>query len=388
MDRLRVGVVGCGLIAQVMHLHYLRELADRYEIAALCDLSDEVRTACAAEYGVDRTFASWQQLLDEPLDAVLVLTSGSHAPIAMAAAGKGMHVLVEKPMCFSVAEGEAMIKAAEDAGVTLMVGYNKRYDPAYLRAVDQVRTLKDLRLLQITTLESPLEPYVQHYNLRRGGALPKDLAQSLGEDNAARIAAAVPDADALSRWAYHMVLLDSLVHELNAMRGALGEPERLEFADIRETGLTAVFKYGSTQAILAWVDLPEIARYSMEFAFYSPERRLTLSFPSPFLRSMPTLLISEEGVARSPHSSRTEEITSFRESFKEELIHFHDCITNRKQPITSGRDALHDIALCEAIVDVHRSHAPRERPSEPKPGSAGSAEQIQAAPSAAPQRHP
>ena len=39
-ERLRVGVIGCGLIAQVMHLHYLRELADRFEIAALCDLSE------------------------------------------------------------------------------------------------------------------------------------------------------------------------------------------------------------------------------------------------------------------------------------------------------------------------------------------------------------
>lgn len=369
MKRLRVGVIGCGLIAQVMHLHYLRELADRFEIAAVCDLSEGVRDACAREYGVSKAFGSWQELLEEPLDAVLVLTSGSHAPIAVAAAERGMHILVEKPMCFSVAEGEEMIRAADRAGVTLMVGYNKRYDPAYLRLVEEARTLKDLRLLRITTLESPLEPYVQHYNLRRGAALPQDLAQSLSEDNAARIAAAVPDADPLSRWAYHLVLLDSLVHEINAMRGVLGEPDRLDFADIRETGLTAIFKYGSAQCILAWVDLPEIARYSMEFAFYSPERRLVLSFPSPFLRSMPTLLISEDGEAKSPQSTRTEEITSFRESFKEELVHFHDCAVTGKPPVTSGRDALHDIALCAAVVEVHRARAARERPSETAPAA-------------------
>ena len=115
------------------------------------------------------------------------------------------------------------------------------------------------------------------YKLQRGGPPPADLAQSLKHDDEARINAAVPDADPLSRWAYRMVLLDSLVHELNAMRGVMGEPDRLEFADIRETGLTAIFKYGATQCILAWVDLPSIARYSMEFAFHSPTRRLTLS---------------------------------------------------------------------------------------------------------------
>src|SRR6266566_7786347 len=224
--RLRVGVIGCGLIAQVMHLHYLRELSDRFEIAAVCDVSEEVRSACAREYAVPEQFSSWQELLTRRLDAVLVLTSGSHAPIAIAAAKAGIHVLVEKPMCFSVAEGRAMIEAADAAGTVLMVGYNKRYDPAYVRLLEESRTLLDLRLIQITTLESPLEPYVEQYNLRRGAPLTTDLAQSLKADNAARISAAIPDADPLSSWAYQMVLLDSLVHELNAMRGVMGEPER------------------------------------------------------------------------------------------------------------------------------------------------------------------
>src|SRR5205823_6839740 len=97
--RLRVGIIGCGLIAQVMHLHYLRELSDRFEIAAVCDVSEEVRAACAREYGVREQYASWQELIARPLDAVLVLTSGSHAPIAIAAAKAGLHALVEKPMC-------------------------------------------------------------------------------------------------------------------------------------------------------------------------------------------------------------------------------------------------------------------------------------------------
>src|SRR5438105_15876792 len=200
--RLRVGVIGCGLIAQVMHLHYLRELSDRFEIAAVCDVSEEVRSACAREYAVPEQFSSWQELLTRRLDAVLVLTSGSHAPIAIAAAKAGIHALVEKPMCFSVAEGRAMIEAASAAGTVLMVGYNKRYDPAYARLVDEARTLADLRLVRITTLESPIAPYVQHYSLRRGAPLPKSLAKSLQDDDDARITAALGDVDALSRWAY------------------------------------------------------------------------------------------------------------------------------------------------------------------------------------------
>src|SRR5712691_4593122 len=133
-----------------MHLHYLRELADRFEIAAICDLSEPVRTAVGREYGVDRQLASWQDLVAEPLDAVLVLTSGSHAPAAIAAAELGRHVLVEKPMCFSIAEGKEMVDAAARAGVTMMVAYNKRYDPAYARLIEEARTMRDVRLLRIT----------------------------------------------------------------------------------------------------------------------------------------------------------------------------------------------------------------------------------------------
>ncbi len=362
--RLRVGVIGCGLIAQVMHLHYLRELADRFEIAAVCDVSEEARASCAHEFGEPTQFASWQELVKHPLDAVLVLTSGSHAPIAVAAAAAGLHVLVEKPMCFSVAEGQEMIGAADAAGTVLMVGYNKRYDPAYVRMLEEKRTLRDLRLLRITTLESPIAPYVEHYNLRRGGPLPKSLAQTLSEDDNARVDAAIPGADAISRWAYRNVLLDSLVHELNAMRGMMGEPDSLEFVDIRKTGLTAIFNYGAAQCVLVWVDLPGIARYQMEFAFYSPERRMTLSFPSPFLRSMPTMFIIEDGEANSPYSSRSEQVSSYRESFKEELVHFHECVTSGRMPVTSGLDSLHDIALCAALVDVHRSRTRMAHPSE------------------------
>jgi predicted dehydrogenase len=363
-ERLRIGVVGCGLIAQVMHLHYLRELADRFEIAALCDLSEDLCHAGADDYGVPRTFARWQDLLAAPLDVVLILTSGSHAPIATAAAEAGKHMLIEKPMCFSVAEGRAMIEAARRAGVTLMVGYNKRYDPAYLRLCEEIRGLSDLRLLRVTTLESPLQPYIAHYRLHKAASLAPELTAAFQADTQARITAAIGEAEPLARRAYHLVLLDSMVHEFNAIRGLLGEPDRLDFADIRETGLTAVLRFGPTECIIAWVDLPGIARYEMELAFYAPDRRLTLAFPSPFLRSMPTLLRVEDGEPPSPCAWRKEQIVSYAESFKEELIHFHDCVIGGRRPLTSGEGALCDIALCEAVVDAHLARGAREKPTD------------------------
>ena len=111
-NRTRVGVVGCGLIAQVMHLPYLSELSDRFAIAALCDLSEPVARSCAERYGVARVHTAWQDLLSDDLDAVMILTSGDHAPIAIEAAKAGLHVFSEKPMALSSAGGAQMVEAA------------------------------------------------------------------------------------------------------------------------------------------------------------------------------------------------------------------------------------------------------------------------------------
>ena len=105
-------------------------------------------------------FTDWREMLNEELDAVMILTSGSHAPIAIAAAEAGLHVFVEKPMCFSVDEGQAMVDATAKAGVKLMVGYPKRYDPAFARFRDEFGALAHPKLLRVTTCESPFHPYV------------------------------------------------------------------------------------------------------------------------------------------------------------------------------------------------------------------------------------
>ena len=64
---------------------------------------------------------------------MLVATSGDHAPIAIAAARAGRHVMVEKPLALCSRDGERVVQAASEAGVCVLVGTMKRYDPAYER---------------------------------------------------------------------------------------------------------------------------------------------------------------------------------------------------------------------------------------------------------------
>jgi predicted dehydrogenase len=363
--RLRVGLVGTGLIAQVMHLHYLAELGDRFEVTAVCDIVPGSARACAERYRIPAAFTDAGELLSQPLDAVMVLTSGSHAPIAVEAAQAGMHVFVEKPMCFSVGEGHAMVAAAEQAGVTLMVGYPKRYDPAFARLREEAGRLTGTRLLRVTTFESPLQPYVAHYPLLPRQPAPAGAAEQLRRDSDERIRSAIGPASPLERHVYELVLLDTLVHELNTVRGLLGEPDRLEYVSLAENCVTVMLRFGEMPAVIHWIDLPGIARYAMEFALYAPDRRLTLSFPSPFLRDEPAMLDIEGGEAGTARSWRTQEVVSYESGFKAELVAFHECAVTGAAPATSGRDGLADIALCEAIIECHRRGGPVDRPTSP-----------------------
>jgi len=361
--RLRIGVIGTGIIAKVMHLHYLDELAESFEVAAVCDIVPENAKACAEQYGIAATYADWSELIQQPLDAVLVLTSGSHAPIAVEAAKVGLHVLVEKPMCYSLAEGRAMVAAAEEAGVTLMVAYPKRYDPAYATFRTAVRELTAPRLLRVTTFESPFLPYIEHYALPKPAPAPADVQATLRAEMDASIRSAIGDATDFERQIYHMVLLDTLVHELNTVRGLLGEPDRLDYVDLREHSLTAMLRFGELPVAIHWLDLPGITRYGMEFAAYAPDRRVTLSFPSPFLRSEPATIVTEGGDPGAARTWRSEEIVSYSSGFKSELAAFHQCVVTGENPLTSGIDGLRDIALCQAIIESYRKGGPVDAPS-------------------------
>ena len=364
--RLRVGVIGAGLIAQVMHLHYLKELDDLFDLRALCDASREVTNACAARFGVDKTSTDWRQIIDQDdLDAVLVLTSGSHAPIAVAASESGKHVFVEKPMCFSVAEGHEMLEAAARANVILMVGYPKRYDPAYRRVRDEVRQLHDLRFVRLTTMESPFQHYVSHYPLAQANDIDPAQRARWRADAEQRVSAAIGDVGDLARHTYEAVLLDSMVHEFNLLRGILGEPTELKYVSIRNTTTNVIFDFGGVECAVAWVDLPGIARYEMEVSFFDPFERVRLAFPSPFLRSAPTVVDLETGQRDDVRSTIAREIISHEEPFKLELQEFHRAIVEGREPHTPGSDGIRDIALCQSVIASATRGTTVWHPSDP-----------------------
>jgi predicted dehydrogenase len=123
---LRVGVIGVGWAGQ-QHIKAYSELPG-VELAGIAGLEDAERAQLAAEHGVQHHVARWEDLLElDGLDAVSVaVPTFLHAPIAIAALERGLHVLSEKPIALNGTEAGAMVDAARAAGRVLDVAFNHR----------------------------------------------------------------------------------------------------------------------------------------------------------------------------------------------------------------------------------------------------------------------
>lgn len=140
MSKIRVAVIGCGSIAK--HRHIPEYAANpNVELAAFVDPVIERAEAYAEQYGA-KAFADYEAMLSEVKpDAVSVCTPNAlHAPVSVAAANAGAHVLVEKPMAVSETEAQAMIDAARSNGVYLMVGHNQRFMPPHVKAKEVLKS--------------------------------------------------------------------------------------------------------------------------------------------------------------------------------------------------------------------------------------------------------
>jgi predicted dehydrogenase len=127
--RLRVGVLGCGQIAQAAHFESCTK-ARNADLFAICDIADDLRERMAWTHKPEKSFSSYDAMLADPdLEAVIVATADAfHVPAAIRALEAGKHVLCEKPLGVTVEEAEKLREVAEASGLVLQVGHMKRFD--------------------------------------------------------------------------------------------------------------------------------------------------------------------------------------------------------------------------------------------------------------------
>jgi len=128
--RLRVGILGCGPIAQIAHFDAVRK-ARNADLHALCDLAPDLRERMALLHQPRRVHDSLEAMLADPeLEAVIIgVADQFHVTLAEQVLRAGKHVLVEKPLGVTIEECEGLRDTLRAAGVVFQVGNNRRFDP-------------------------------------------------------------------------------------------------------------------------------------------------------------------------------------------------------------------------------------------------------------------
>jgi predicted dehydrogenase len=127
---LRIGVLGCGPIAQFAHFDACRKACNA-ELYAICDLADDLREKMAAVHSPRAAYRNYDDMLADPqIEAVIIgVADQFHVPLCLKAIAAGKHVLVEKPLGVTIEECEELRGALQKTALTLQVGNNRRFDP-------------------------------------------------------------------------------------------------------------------------------------------------------------------------------------------------------------------------------------------------------------------
>jgi predicted dehydrogenase len=140
MERVGFGVIGAGLFGENHAVVYSR--LPGVELVAVCDQNEERAREVAERYGARAYYTDYEKVLADPeITAVSIATPDfAHAEIALAAAQVGKHILCEKPLATTVEEAQAIVDAAAEAGVKLMVDFHNRANPPFAAAREQVQS--------------------------------------------------------------------------------------------------------------------------------------------------------------------------------------------------------------------------------------------------------
>lgn len=357
---LRVGVAGLGAVAQAVHLPLLARLHERFRIAAVCDLSPSLRAAIGERYGVPAgaRFATVEALLDgAELDGLILLTSGSHGPAALAALDRGLPLLCEKPLAFTVAEADRL--AASPGADRLLLGYMKAFDPAVEEAArivsDPTSGLGALRAIEVAVLHPTSAAQLAFARL---APAPTDVdgavVAALRAESERLVRAAIgPAADDLGD-IYAGTLLSSVVHELSVIRAVAGDPMAIDWADAWAAAADApgsVLLAGrladGARVTIGWHFLPEYPAYREDVRFHHVGGSVELTFPAPYRLHAPTLLTVSSGYGET---RRRTIFDSIEEAFERELLAFHDLVAEGSRPRTGIADGRTDIVTCQRAI--------------------------------------
>lgn len=351
---LKVGLIGLGEVAQLMHLPLLADDA-RFAVAAIADVSPSLMDHVARRYGVPVQHRDAEALIADPdLDAVFILTPDHlHADLLEKAIRSGKHVFIEKPVCLTKAQLEPLLPLPRRDGQVVFVGYMRRFSRPFLELKKRLPALETIRHVRVRDIIREAPFFVAQ---TRNVFKPKDVSAELIAEGRARTLAmqrsvmgADCPPDALRAY---QVLTGLSSHSISAMRDLLGTPRGVRYA-AQHTGETviALFDYGHFTALYEAV-IDDVSRFDAGIEVLTQTQHFKMNYDTPYIRNLPTRL---EITTSTDTDTGTEVIGPvYEDPFRIELSAFYGAIAAGMPVRTTLEDSLEDLRLFAEIGQFFR----------------------------------
>jgi predicted dehydrogenase len=355
--KINVGIVGCGEVTQIMHWPSLQQLADLYEVVALCDISPLVLESLARQWNIGILTTDYRELVSRPeVEAVLIANPNAfHAEVALAAIAAGKHVLVEKPMCITRREAEEIVAAQNKNRVVVQVGYMRRYAQAFLDACEAVKEIEEIKFARVRDFVGSNSLIIQPTSrVVRDEHLPESLKKETELRDQTLIDEALGGKPTDSLRNAFRLMLGLSSHDVSAMRELLGMPKRVRFAAERGGGryLAATFDYG-TYVCQFETGVDQIPRFDAHLEVYSAKRVIRVQYDTPYVRNLPIRLF----ITESHDQQAVKEISrhpGWGDPFVAEWRAFHANVTEDRTPKSDPSDFLRDLDLFTEMARLMR----------------------------------
>ncbi|KAJ9640336.1 hypothetical protein H2201_006891 [Coniosporium apollinis] len=359
-NKLRVGILGAGEVAQVIHLPTLALLSHLYTIEAICDISRKNAEHCAQKFLIPLATSNHDDIINHPaIDLVFTLTSDEfHASLSIAALKAGKHVFVEKPLTLSIPSAKRIIAAEKDAGgPRVFVGYMRRYAASFVKAFKrEVESIPRILYARVRDFSGPNKFFVDQSGTFQ--VKNTDFPAGAGEERDRMLHTLFEEAfegkEITEEKRKYCRFLGSLgSHDISLMREVLGSPESVAGVSLNEPFYSAIFNFrnkgtGEPYAVTYESGIDAVPNFDAHLAVYGKDKRVEIRYDSPYVKGLPIKVKVEELNEHGEMTSK-EILTSYEDAYTAELQELYACLVDGKGIKTTAEDALEDIKIFDMM---------------------------------------
>lgn len=357
---LRVGIVGCGLATQSLHVPALQSLATSYRITVVTDASEAVAAKVAGRTGARAVIDAFALVEDPEVDVVVICTPDAfHLDHALAACeARRKAVLVEKPMTLNARMGRGLAEAAARTGVPVLVNYPHVYDYATQRVREVWGGAGKVTSGEFHCFLGSNDDYIADIiqMIRPPGPPEPWVAMTAQLDVATAATEVLGVGTDIAGVVGYGVVLGLTIHDIPVLRRFAGDPLTVAHArfragpnpvDLSGFGVDAVLETPTATLILQ-SEFAALKRTDWGFRIRRAEVQAEAHFPTTFAPAAPSRCSIWKAEAGATLEQR---YTDFYETgFRRVWRHVHDVVTRGAVPETPASDAVRDLELVEAIA--------------------------------------